>query len=97
MAASSSSPPSTETDASITVDVRFFSLLREKTGQSEVTVSLPQNTTGTDLIDHLESEYPAIAEARSAIRLAVNQSYVAADTTLQDGDEVALITPVSGG
>jgi molybdopterin converting factor small subunit len=34
---------------------------------------------------------------RAAIRLAVNQTYVPTDTRLHDGDEVALITPVSGG
>lgn len=97
MAAAASSSPSTKTDTEITVDVRFFSLLRDKTGESARALTLPADATGTDLLDQLEAEYPALADLRSAIRLAVNQSYVTTDAPLQDGDEVALITPVSGG
>ncbi len=42
-------------------------------------------------------QYPPMAPYRSIMRLAVNQKYVQDSNRLQDGDEIAIITPVSGG
>ncbi len=53
--------------------------------------------TGADLLDALGRSHAAIARHRPVVRLAVNRRYVPTDTALADGDEVALITPVSGG
>ena len=77
--------------------VLLFSVLREKVGRGSLTVSLDAPATGADLLDHLQAAYPALAAYRRVIRLAVNQSYAPAETPLADGDEVALVTPVSGG
>ncbi len=60
-------------------------------------MSLEAPATGTDLLDHLEAQYPVLGDYRPVLRLAVNQEYVPETVTLADGDEVALITPVSGG
>ena len=48
-------------------------------------------------LDQLANEYPIIQQYRSIIRLAVNESYVQESFKLEEGDIVALITPVSGG
>lgn len=90
-------PESTADSTAVTLHVLFFSVLHEKTGRRELTLTLDAPISGTDLLDHLSDEFPTIEEYRPAIRLAVNESYVAPDTQLEDGDEVALITPVSGG
>jgi len=45
------------------------------------------------LADRFESLRPALP----SVRFAVNQTFVAEDTVLCGGDEVALIPPVSGG
>jgi molybdopterin converting factor subunit 1 len=90
---------STSSDASTTCEVQvlLFSLLKEKLGTSELSLTLDAPATGTDLLDALETRHPAVADHRSSLRLAVNQEYVPTTTRLADGDEVALITPVSGG
>jgi molybdopterin synthase catalytic subunit len=49
------------------------------------------------LIDRLAAEIPRIAAARGRIRFVVNQEYATDSTVLADGDEVAVIPPVSGG
>lgn len=79
------------------VEVLLFSVLRDRLGTDALTVALDAPATGADLLDHLASEHSPVDAHRSTIRLAVNQSYVPTDTRLHDGDEVALITPVSGG
>lgn len=82
----------------ITVRVLLFAALREAVGEAELAVPLaPASATSVSLLDALCEAHPAIAPYRPTLRLAVNQRYVRGDVPLADGDEVALITPVSGG
>jgi len=79
------------------VRLRFFASVREKLHRHEATCSLPDGATVRDLLDELCREYPALADVRRALRVAVNQEYVDLGHALSDNDEVALIPPVSGG
>lgn len=97
--ATSASDASTASADSTTVRLRvlLFSVLRDRLGTDALTLTLDSPVTGADVVDHLADAHPVVEEYRSVIRLAVNQSYVPRDTELHDRDEVALITPVSGG
>ena len=86
-----------EPGAAIEVHVLLFSVLRERVGRETLAVTLPTSATGADLLDALQAEHPALAAHRPTIRLAINQEYMPETSALADGDEVALITPVSGG
>jgi molybdopterin converting factor small subunit len=78
--------------------IRLFSILKAEIGFSSVDAIFTEPTlTGKDLLDKLEALYPPIETHRHSIQLAVNQNYVGDDVLLQNGDEIALITPVSGG
>lgn len=79
------------------VRILFFSVLREKIGRSSIELDVQQTTTTSDLLDEIVKTYPAIDPYRGSIRVAVNQAYVDGEHNVQGGDEVALITPVSGG
>lgn len=81
----------------IGVRVLLFSVLRDHVGAGEVAVTLPSPATGGTLLDRLIERYPALTDFRPVIRVAVNQHYVSTETPLSDGDDVALLTPVSGG
>lgn len=81
----------------IQVQVLLFSSLREAVGRAEVKVELEAPATGADLVERLAAEHEAIASQRPVIRLAVDEAYASEDVLLEDGSEVALITPVSGG
>ena len=81
----------------ITVDVLLFSVLKEKIGKESIQYDLEEPFTCQHLIDRLAFDYKPISEYKRVIRLAVNESYVAASQKLEEGDNVALITPVSGG
>ena len=83
---------------SMTVNVRLFAVLRERAGTDSIAVDLADGATVGDAIAAL-AETPELAGVldRLPVAMAVNRDYAAADTTLSEGDEVALIPPVSGG
>lgn len=80
----------------MTVTVRLFASLRETLGASVLQRTLGDDATIGDLVKDLEAEFPRLADA-GRYALARNEEYAAASARLQDGDEVALIPPVSGG
>lgn len=81
----------------ITIRVLLFSVLRERLGASQIDVSLERDCDTKDLLQKLMETYPDVRSYAPATRLAVNEEYVKGAVDLNDGDEVALITPVSGG
>jgi MoaE-MoaD fusion protein len=76
----------------VRVTVRLFAALRERAGAGRRELELPQGATAGDVFAALEigAEPPGLA-------YAVNQEYAERSAVLADGDEVALIPPVSGG
>jgi molybdopterin synthase catalytic subunit len=74
------------------VAVRLFAGLRELAGMRATEIDLAPGSTAADI-------WPALALGVEppGLLLAVNKAYAARDTVLQEGDEVALIPPVSGG
>lgn len=79
------------------VSVRFFAVLREMTGTDSLEVELKEGSLSTSVIDELASRFPRLREWKSHVRIAVNREYAENDCELHDGDEVALLPPVSGG
>jgi molybdopterin converting factor subunit 1 len=79
------------------LQVRFFASIREKLHRTEATWSAPDGATVREVLDHLCREFPPLAAMRASVSVAVNREYVDPDHVLADGDEVALIPPVSGG
>ena len=79
----------------ISVHVRLFASYREAVGAARLETSLAKGARVSDLVDVLAGRLPALRTTRGLI--AVNHEYVSGDALLGDGDEVALIPPVSGG
>lgn len=79
------------------VTVRLFAILRQQAGWQVRQLDLPGAATVEDAWQALVAQQPALAPTRSIVRFAVNRHYAAADQALADGDELALIPPVSGG
>jgi molybdopterin converting factor subunit 1 len=79
------------------IKLRYFAIMREALGKPEETREVPDGATAGDILDLLTVDAPRIAGMRRAVMLMVNQEYVDASHTLQDGDEFVLIPPVSGG
>jgi molybdopterin synthase catalytic subunit len=75
------------------VHVRLFAGLREHAGLSEATLELPDGAVVGDILTAM----PEFADTRAGMAFAVNRAYADSGQALTDGDEVALIPPVSGG
>jgi MoaE-MoaD fusion protein len=79
------------------VRVRLFAQLHEVVGEREVTLDLADGATVAELRTQLASRYPALGPHLANAVCAVDEEYVAPDRPLREGDDVALIPPVSGG
>jgi molybdopterin converting factor subunit 1 len=81
----------------ISVRIRLFAVQRELAGTRELTVQLGDDATVEDAWAALVARHPVLAPGRPSVRFARNGSYADAATRLDEGDEVAMIPPVSGG
>jgi len=81
----------------INVGVRAFAALREALGFAETTVRVAPGTDIAGLVARLNELYPRADLTAQRYGVALNRSYAPLTAVLADGDEVALIPPVSGG
>src|SRR5215207_9216396 len=79
------------------IRVRLFAIQRELAGTREVPLELADGGSVEDAWRALIERYPALAPGRSFVRFARNGDYAEPGTLLADGDELAVIPPVSGG
>ncbi len=79
------------------VTVRLFARLVDIAGVAELDREVgPAATIGT-VWRQLVGEFPALADYEKSISTAVNADYARMDQSVNDGDEVAFLPPVSGG
>lgn len=79
------------------VRVRLFARLAEVAGTRSAEVELGEGLTAGNAYRLLCREYPGMEGLEGSLMYAVNAEYVGAEHPLRDGDELALIPPVSGG
>ncbi|XP_052423761.1 molybdopterin synthase sulfur carrier subunit isoform X1 [Carassius gibelio] len=82
------------------VSVLYFAKSAELTGLKAENITVPSNISSLRLWQHLETRHPRLSVLRDQVVLAVCQEYVPLGDqplTLRDGDEVAVIPPLSGG
>lgn len=84
-------------ESAISITVRLFASIKDVAKMSEISVELPRASVADDVLSYLITQYPEMQRYRSYVRIAVNESYVDANFALHDGDEIAIIPPVSGG
>lgn len=77
------------------VKVRFFALYRDLVGSSEVECEIEPGDTVSMLMMKLNHRFPDLPCTPAMI--AVNAEYVESDFRLNDGDDIALLPPFSGG
>ena len=81
----------------MTIRLRFFASLRERLKMSEADREVVAGATAADVWSALCAEHPGLEPMTGSVSFAVNRDYVERTHVLTDGDELALIPPVSGG
>lgn len=79
------------------IRVLLFASLARDVGRGELELSLSDNAVVGDALAALSRDHPPIARYRRRLATAVNLDYVGPKHRLRDGDELAVIPPVSGG
>ena len=79
------------------IRLRLFASVREIVGAGELSLDVPDGCTVGQLVQRMGETHPRLRGLSSSLLLAVNREYRPAEHLLQDGDEVGLIPPVSGG
>ncbi len=79
------------------IRIRYFASIRELMGSGATSIDLDANTSVNEALRRLAGDDARIEAAFRACLPMVNQEYVDRGHQLRDGDELALIPPVSGG
>jgi MoaE-MoaD fusion protein len=77
--------------------VRLFARLSELAGTRVVEVEVGEGLAVEDVYRVLCAKYPSLSGLDGSVRYAVNGEYTDPGHQVREGDEVALIPPVSGG
>jgi len=79
----------------VVIKVLFFGATADAVGSRELELGIEETASAKSLLDQLSQQHPSLAKHK--LLIAVNEEYAAADTILNDGDEIAIFTAVSGG
>lgn len=79
------------------VAVRFFAGAADAAGTRERTFDIEAGATVAALFDIIAADFPEMAKMKPTLRFAVNLEFADLQRALRDGDEIAIIPPVSGG
>jgi sulfur-carrier protein len=85
----------------MSMKIRYFAWVREKTGKSEEVVDLPAGTrTVADVVEWLTARGPEYGEAFArpgVVRAALDQAHVPLTAPIAGAREIAFFPPVTGG
>jgi MoaE-MoaD fusion protein len=84
-------------NGTVKIALLAFASASDILGTGETELELPPRTTLAELKTLLEERHPALVALWSRLAIAVNGDLRPDSTALADGDEVALLPPVSGG
>ncbi len=79
------------------ITIKYFAIVRETLGRGDEIRDVAEGSTAGAVLDQIGHDAPNVARLLPALMVMVNQEYATRDQVLQDGDELALIPPVSGG
>ena len=84
-------------DDGMKIKILLFGILKEVVGRPAETLDLAEGTRVRDVLAHYSKSADRFKHLAPSLAIAVNQEYAALDRMLQEGDEVGLLPPVSGG
>src|SRR5438874_4555062 len=79
------------------IRVLLFGVLKDIYQRGSEELELPSGATLADVLEHYRRQAPEQRTLFPILALSVNQQYAQISHLLNEGDEVALLPPVSGG
>jgi molybdopterin converting factor subunit 1 len=79
------------------IKVLYFASYREIVGHSNETIELDDNSSLNKLKKQINIKHPNLKDHWDVALISVNKAYSNHNVILKDGDEVALLPPISGG
>ena len=79
------------------IPVRFSAGLVPLAGNTRMAVTLPEDATVADLLQHLRAEHPVMESRLDNVIPMIAGRHVASSEHLATGQEVSLLLPVAGG
>jgi molybdopterin converting factor subunit 1 len=79
--------------------IKFFASVREAAGMTEYSLHLDDvsEVSSSEILEKLLTIFPDLSGYTANISMAINKKYISEIVPIIDGDEVALIPPISGG
>ncbi len=79
------------------VKVLFFGQLKDISGCAEDCLEVAAGSTAGSVFDHYIAQHPRLRDYSGTTVIARNQVFTTRTTPVEEGDEIALLPPVSGG
>jgi molybdopterin converting factor subunit 1 len=79
------------------VNMLYFGTLKDLFALGQEPLDVPDGATVESLLSFLRARTSKQSDVWRTLAVAVNRDYAGLATVLHDGDEVALLPPVSGG
>lgn len=81
----------------MTITLKFYGQLRDITKNKETQIQVRESATVGELAEMLTQEFPELRDHLKTVSFAVDNEYAPKKTVLQEGNEVGLLPPISGG
>ncbi|REJ67004.1 MAG: molybdopterin converting factor subunit 1 [Planctomycetota bacterium] len=79
------------------IEIKLFAVARQLADAETVSLEVPAGASLAEVRTALADRVPELADLAAQVRFAVNAAYADDATPIREGDEVAMIPPVSGG
>jgi molybdopterin synthase catalytic subunit/molybdopterin converting factor small subunit len=81
----------------VKITVQVFGYLRQRMGQNECALDVPNDSTVADALVQLYAKFPSLKEADTTARIAIGLEFATRSSQLHDGDLLSLMPPLQGG
>jgi molybdopterin converting factor subunit 1 len=90
-------PNNQKMNSTIRISILYFATVKDATGIRMESIDLSNDTSIREMLSKISIIYPKLKHILNNIQISVNYRIVDLNTVLKEGDEVALLPPISGG
>ncbi len=77
--------------------VKFFASARDIVGKKDLQMEIEKDSKVEDVMDDIFEKYPDLKDMEDQLLISVNKDRTDKSEILKDGDEIAVMPPVTGG